>query len=193
MKSQAFKNYLLNRVLLTADELKLIQSLAVEKRVAKKDCVLKAGDVCKDLIFVSKGLMRLVRIDKEGNEHILKFANENRWISDRESYLTGKPANCSIEAIEHSVVLVWRKDDFRNLLAQIPTLKLFMKNLTENSQIANQNRIFSYISTSAEEKYLEFVATNPTVFNRLPLHMVASYLGVTRETLSRLRRCPTKG
>lgn len=185
-----FEKYLSQRITLTCGEFGLIQSFSREKKIAKREFILRRGEICGDVTFIAKGLLRLSRTDDKGNERTLRFATENGWISDRESYLTGRPSNCNIEAIENSEVLFWRKEGFRHLLGQIPVLKQFMKDLMEKSQVVNQNRIFTSISSSAEEKYLQFIENHPAIFNRLPLHMVASYLGVTRETLSRIRRYP---
>lgn len=183
-----FEKYLWERAVVTTKECNLIQSLVLEKKVTRGEFILREGEVARNVIFIAKGLLRLFRIDNKGNEHILRFAIENRWMSDRESYLTGNPSHSNIEALEDSEVLVWEKEDFRFLLKEIPALKQFMKNLVETSQIANQNRVYASISSSAEEKYFQFIEKNPALFNRIPLHMVAAYLGVTRETLSRIRR-----
>ena len=183
-----FEKYLSERATLTNKEFCLIQSLSVEKKIAKREFILREGEIYRNTIFVAKGLLRLFRTDDKGNDHILRFAFENRWISDRESYLTGKPSRSNMEAIENSEVLVWKKEDFDFLLKEIPALKEFMKTLVAKSQIANQNRVYASLSHSAEEKYRQFIEKYPGLFNRVPLHMVASYLGVTRETLSRIRR-----
>jgi len=183
-----FETYLSKQISITSSELNLIQTLCVEQKISKHRFILREGAICDKAIFIARGLVRLYRVDGEGNEHILRFAMENCWISDRESYLTGNPSNANIEAIEDSEVLAWKKEDFRFLLMQIPAFKQFMKNLVEKGQVDSQNRIYSVISTSAQEKYFQFMANHPGVFNRVPLHMVASYLGVSRETLSRIRR-----
>jgi CRP-like cAMP-binding protein len=183
-----FKKYLLDRANFSEEELSLIQSLSIEKKIAKRASILREGEVAEYLIFIQKGLLRIFRSDHNGNTYTLKFAGENRWLSDRESYLTGKPSNFNINATEDSEVLIWKKDDFRFLLNAVPALKQLMKKLTEQSQIAQQNRIYQSISSSAEEKYLQFIAQCPCTFDRVPLHMLASYLGVTRETLSRIRK-----
>ena len=183
-----FEKYLSARAPLTEKEFDLIRSLSREKRIAKRESIVREGEIYRNAIFVTRGLLRLFRTDNEGNEYILRFAFENRWLSERESYLTGKPSQSSIEAIEYSEILVWQKEELDLLLQEIPALKEFMKTLVAKSQIANQNRVYASISHSAEEKYLQFLEKYPGLFNRVPLHMVASYLGVTRETLSRIRR-----
>ena len=124
----------------------------------------------------------------DGNEHIIRFGVENWWISDRESYHTGLPSNCYIEALEDSDVLMWTKDHMTKLTAEIPAIADFVSTLLAKSFHASQNRIFSAISATPEEKYNGFIKAFPNIFNRVPLHMIASYLGVSRITLSRVRK-----
>ena len=183
-----FERYISAKATLTDQDLCLIRSLSVEKTIAKREFVLREGEIARYIFFITRGLLRLLRTDDKGNEYILRFATENSWLSDRESYVTGNPSNAYIDAIEDSEVLMWDKQDFHALLKEIPALKQFMKELVGRSQIANQNRVFTTISGSAEEKYFRFIENHPDTFNRVPLHMIASYLGVTRETLSRIRR-----
>jgi len=183
-----FKKYLSERATLTEAELCLIHSLSVKKKIAKRGFILRKGEISRHTNFVSKGLLRLYRTDHRGDEYILKFADENHWINDRESYLTGQPSTANIEAIEDSEILAWKKSDFDLLLNKIPAFKELMKNLSAKLQIASENRFYTSVSSTAEEKYLQFVIKYPAIFNRVPLQMVASYIGVSRETLSRIRR-----
>ncbi|WP_051584792.1 Crp/Fnr family transcriptional regulator [Pedobacter jeongneungensis] len=185
---EVFKNYLQERISLTGEELRFINSLTSEKRIKKSHFLLQEGEYSKDLIFVAKGILILDRTDQDGKRRILKFATENNWLREKESYSKGTPSSCNIQAIEDSEILIWKKEDFRLLLDGLPPLKQLMKGLIESSQIANQDRIFSSISSSAEEKYLHFIAKHQNILNRIPLFMVASYLGLARETLSRIRK-----
>jgi len=126
-------------------------------------------------------------VGEDGVEHIVRFAVENWWISDRESYNNGYPSKCNIDALENSKIILIDKPDFLHLLMTIPKLKSFIDNLLARSYDAIQNRIIGAISFSTEEKYQNFIERLADIFNRVPLHMIASYLGVTRETLSRVR------
>lgn len=186
--SEIFRNYLFEKSSLTEQEIELIQTKSIERSITKKEIYLNEGEVCRYATFIIKGCMRVYKIDGEGNEYILRFAVENWWISDRESYVTGKPSKFMIDALENSKVLAWKKGDFESLLKKLPAFKEFSENLLAKSFHASQNRIYSNISLTTEEKYLNFIETYPDIFNRVPLHLVASYLGVTRETLSRVRR-----
>ncbi len=150
--------------------------------------MLEEGDVNRHKAFVAKGLLRLYRIDSEGAEHILKFAPENWWISDRESYTTGQPSKSNIDTLEDSEVVLVTKENWDELKVRLPSLKAFEDAILARSSDADQNRIYSTISQSAEQRYEQFAQTHPDIFVRVPLHMIASFLGVSRETLSRIRK-----
>ena len=185
---EIFEKYLSERITLGLEDINLIRRLSIEKKIAKRQFILREGASADYTNFVVKGLLRLYRTDLSGEEYILKFASENHWINDRQSYLTGLAAVANIEAIENSAVLSWKKTDFDYLLNEIPCFKQMMKDLSAKNQVANQDRVYNAISLSSEEKYNLFIEKNAAISNRIPLHMIASYLGVTRETLSRVRR-----
>jgi CRP-like cAMP-binding protein len=117
----------------------------------------------------------------------MQFSPENSWATDPESFDKGTPSNFNIEAIEPSELVYWTKNDLRQLVAAIPGLKSYFDKLISSSGYIFRKRILSSISLTAEEKYEEFVKSYPNIVARVPLHMVASYLGVSRETLSRIR------
>jgi CRP-like cAMP-binding protein len=125
-------------------------------------------------------------------DHTLRFGVDNWWISDQESYNQEKPSQYNIEALAASKVMIWTKAKWEELLHLLPVLKWYNEQLLARSYEASQRRIYSLISSSAEERYTEFQNTYPSVFNKVPLHMVASYLGISRETLSRIRKDFTK-
>ena len=154
--------------------------------------LLHDGEIWKLNCFITTGCFRLYRFDNDGKEHTLRFGVENWWITDQESYNNQTPSEYNIEALAASTVIIWTKTEWDELLATIPALKLFYERLLAKSLEASNRRIYSLVSSSAEEKYLEFQKTYPSVFNKVPLHMVASYLGISRETLSRIRKEFTK-
>lgn len=179
--------YLKKEAGLSDEELELVQQVTIEKKLRKRQYLLQEGDVSNYNCFVVKGCLRLYRIGKDGAEHILRFAIENLWISDCESYNSGLPAKGNIDALEDSELLLIRKRDFDALTYTIPKLQLFRERLDAISYDHSQNRILSNISETAEEKYINFIQLYPEIYNRVPLHMIASFLGVSRETLSRVR------
>jgi len=189
---ETLASYLKEKAGLTKEELDHVQNVTINKRLRKRQYLLQEGEVCHFNCFVAKGCLRNYRVSEDGNEHILRFAVENWWISDQESYNNGTPTKNNIDALENSEVLLIEKQDFTNLLNNIPRFKDFIYALKANSFDASQNRIMSNISDTAEEKYFNFIKNYPDIFNRVPLHMIASYLGVSRETLSRIRNQYTK-
>lgn len=185
---EPFAVYLRNGAGLSDEELQIVKQVTIEKKLRKRQYLLQEGDVSYYNCFVAKGCLRLYRIGKDGSEHILRFAIENWWMSDYESYNSGLPAKGHIDALEDSELLLIRKHDFDMLNNTLPKLKLFRERLDARSYDASQNRIMSNISETAEERYLNFMKAYPETGNRVPLHMIASFLGVTRETLSRVRQ-----
>ncbi len=184
---EAFERYLKEKADLDAEELNAVRAVAIERKIRKRQYLLQDGDVCHYNCFVVKGCLRMYAVGDDGAEHILRFAVENWWISDRESYNNGTPSKCNIDALENCEVILIDKPDFLHLLVTIPKLKNFIDRLLARSYDAIQNRVMGAISYSTEEKYQNFITRFPDVFNRVPLHMIASYLGVSRETLSRVR------
>ncbi len=183
-----FKDYLLEHVDLSDDELKVIEAASVNRHLRKWQPILQNGEVWKIRCYIAEGCLRLYRIDDAGKDHTFRFGINKWWITDAESYNHAKPSKYNIEALAESKVIIWPKEKWTELVNQIPALKEFDEQLWANSYEASQRRIYSLISSSANEKYEEFRKTYPLVFNKVPLHMVASYLGISRETLSRLRK-----
>jgi CRP-like cAMP-binding protein len=179
--------YLRKNALLTDDEIEQFRAKTITKKLRKKQYLLQEGDICHYNCFVAKGCMRLYHVGDNGAEHILKFAIENWWIGDYESYNSGNPAKNNIDALEDSELILIRKSDLDDLVKAIPNFQQFKERLDARSYDASQNRILSNISDTAEKRYENFIKKYPDIFNRVPLHMLASYLGLTRETLSRIR------
>lgn len=190
---EVFEKYLRNWVQISDEEMEQIRLTSTERTLRKWQSILHDGEVWKINCFITSGCFRLYRFSPDGTDHTLRFGVENWWISDQESYNQGKPSNCNIEALSKSTVILWNKPAWEELLQAIPALKLFQEQLFARSLEMSNRRIYSLISSSAEEKYLEFQRTYPSVFNKVPLHMVASYLGISRETLSRVRTGFAKG
>lgn len=183
-----FEAYIKSHVDLPAEELKYMRSLAMEKKLRRRQLLLKEGEVCRHKVFVVKGLLRSYQLREDGTEHIMRFAPENTWMIDHGSYVNQTPSKYNIEALEDAAVILWSRDDFEELMAASPTIKAFSEKVKETSFEAIQERILVNISYTVEEKYENFITSFPEVFGRVPLHMIASYLGVSRETLTRVRQ-----
>ncbi|TSJ36447.1 Crp/Fnr family transcriptional regulator [Mucilaginibacter corticis] len=184
---EAFTTYLQEKAGLDAEEIDAIRTVSIQKKLRRRQYILQEGDVCRYNCFVEKGCLRMYTVGEDGAEHMLRFAIENWWISDRESYNNASPSKCNIDALENCEVILIEKQDFTQLLETIPRFKHYIDGLLARSYDAFQNRIIGAISYTTEEKYHHFIKKFPDIFNRVPLHMIASYLGVTRETLSRVR------
>ena len=182
-----FRKYLADKITLIDQEFELIESVTVFKKLRKRQYFLQEGDVCHFSAFVCKGLLRYYYVDKKGQEHIMQFAPENYWTSDRESMASGMPSKYNIDAIEDSEILLLKKEDFEMIRKTIPAFNDFVNETLKKNVMVLQERIHASISLSAEEKYNNFISKYPAVNNRVPLHMIASYLGVSAETLSRIR------
>lgn len=188
MKFEVFEKYLKEKQTdLTEEDLNRIQAVSIFKKLRKRQYLLQEGNINHHACFIIKGCLRNYHMSEDGIEHILKFAVENWWMSDLESYNNGIPSKNSIDAIEDSELLLIEKNDFKRLVNDIPRFREFWDKLKSKSVDTLQNRIMSNISDTAEEKYFKFIKSYPDIFNRVPLHMIASYLGLSRETLSRIR------
>ena len=187
MMKDKLSAYLHAKVHLSEDEMNQILHAFHEKKLRKHQYLLQEGNVSKQIAFVTKGCLRLYRVDEKDVEHIVQFAFENWWMSDRESYVTGMPSNYHIDAIEDSEVLLCDIDTFNQLGKSIQPLGDLMQSLQSKNFVSVQRRINAALSYTAEQKYQELLTFQPEILQRVPLAMVASYLGITRETLSRIR------
>lgn len=147
-----------------------------------------AGEVCRYHTFVAQGCFRMFGVDDKGFEHNIQFAAENDWIADIGSFHTQKPSQLNIEALEAGVVLQIKQQDLYFLYKNIPKLNLIFKVLIELKYIELQNRVLQNFSSTAEQRYLGFLEQYPHLSNRLPNTQIASYLGITPEFLSKVRK-----
>lgn len=185
---EIFAAYLKENAGLNDEELKLVEAIpVVQKRLRKRQYLLQEGDICHYNCFIASGCLRMYRTGADGIEHILRFGVEHWWMADYESYNFGRPTKNTIDALEDSNLIMIEKEDFEALFRLHPKLQRFRERLEAKSFDVSQNRILSHISETAEEKYENFIKSYPKFHSRVPLHMIASYLGVTRETLSRVR------
>jgi len=172
---------------LNEGEIELIESVFQSKKFGKRQYFLQEGDVCKYTAFIAKGAMRQYTVDDKGEEHIARLSIENWWINDRESLMKEIPSIYFIDAWEDTEALLVTKAAFFDLINHIPSLSEWMKNLDVNFAIASQRRLNAAISLSAEERYHDLEKNYPEFLQRFPQHIIASYLGIKRESLSRIR------
>ena len=189
---EAFKSYLDSKISLTEEQHERIYSKSVVKKLRKRQYLLQEGDIWKNHAFVTMGLVRTYSVDEKGLEHVIAFAMENWWTGDRESLLSGQPSRFNIDAIEDSEIVLIEKHKFETICSEIPAFNDMVNCIIDRSFVASQKRIHDAISTPVEEKYANFIQRYPSFAARVPQNMIASYLGITRETLSRIRHKAAK-
>ncbi len=180
--------HIAEKVQLTDEEFTLATTFFIPKKVRKKQYLLQAGDVCKAIAFVSDGCLRSYTLDDKGEEHIVQFAIDGWWISDLQSMLTSQPATMNIDALEDSQVLLLERSSQEKLCLALPQVEHFFRLLLEGNYNAARMRISDLISSSAEDRYLHFLKTYPDIVQRVPQSQIASYLGITPQSLSRIRK-----
>jgi CRP-like cAMP-binding protein len=171
---------------LTETEIEVIKEVCTPKKLRKRQYFLQEGEVCIRHAFIIKGAMRQYTVDEEGVEHIVRLRIENSWAADRESWANLTPTIYNIDAWEDCNLLLLTKADFLNRLIAIPAFNEMTQKATEDIVLFLQNRL-SMLALSAEERYSELIKTTPDFLQRFPQHIIASYLGITKETLSRVR------
>lgn len=183
---QLFKSINEHTVLTKSDRERL-ESSFIHKSLVRRDLLLREGDVCRRLAFIEGGSMYSYSSDKKGQLNVIQFAFEGWWIADLYSYLTGEPTALTIEALEDCNLLMIDKATNDRLMNEIPAYSTYNRILFQNAYVAKQRRIGFTIGLSAEEKYSRFMKEHPDHLHRLPQHLIASYLGMSPETLSRVR------
>ncbi|HTE23798.1 Crp/Fnr family transcriptional regulator [Flavitalea sp.] len=186
-----FNNY--TSTPLTVREIELIKNTFVSKKIRKKQYFLQEGEVCKYAAFIVKGAMRQYSVDEKGVEHIVRLLIENWWAVDRESFVMLTPTVYNIDAWEDTEILLVTKSDSLKLLDQIPVMAEWTRKLDEHHAFASQKRLNATISFTAEKRYSDLANTYPDFLQRFPQHMIASFLGITKETLSRIRHSAGSG
>ena len=180
--------HLEKKINLTSDEKEIIRTFFMPKKLKKKQFLLTEGSQCTHLAFVTKGLLKAYNTDERANEHISQFSPEGWWTSDMSSFFSDQASFYSIDAIEDSEVLLIASEDFENLMLQVPAMDRYFRILFQNSLITKERRLISSQTHTAEEKYRLVLEQSPEIISRVPQIHLASYLGLTPETLSRLKR-----
>lgn len=181
-------DYFNNILPLDDKEKAFVEEVFKERRVKKRQFLLQEGEICKHNTFVLEGCFKMYLVDPNGKEHNLQFAIENWWIGDIGSFHSDTPTQLNIEALENSIVLQIRKEDQLKLFVDYPKFNRIFRVFTENALISAQRRILQNISSTAEERYLDFLKRYPLFFNRISNVQIASYLGVSPEFLSTIRK-----
>lgn len=186
--TEALIDFFNNYLPLNQEEIALILEKITHRNIKRRQMVLQEGFVCKHYFFVVEGCFKMYGIDNKGNEHNIQFAAEGDWIMDIGSFHTQKPSQLFIEAIEPAEVFQIEQQDLYFLYLNIPKLDRIFKVIVENKFVELQNRVLQTFSSTAEERYLDFLERYSDLASRLPNTQIASYLGITPEFLSKIRR-----
>lgn len=176
------------KISLSHEEKEIVFKHFIPKQLAKKQYLLSEGEVCRNMAFVYSGLLKTFNVDEKGIERVSIFGWEGWWLSDFSSFLTGIKSVSFIDALEDAELLLISKENYEALTLRVPKMDRFFRILYQNSIVTKERRLRNSITYSASERYSEFIETNPEVSNRIPQHLIASYLGIAPETLSRIKR-----
>ncbi|MBH2003059.1 MAG: Crp/Fnr family transcriptional regulator [Sphingobacteriia bacterium] len=178
---------LTKHISLTKEESELVASKFRIVQVKRKKLIMKEGQAARDVAFVLSGCLRSYSVDENGFEHILQFAPVDWWITDMYSFISQKPAFLNVEAITDSEVALLSRADQLDLFDKVPKLERYFRILTENSLVSSRQRLIDNMSLTAKQRYSIFCNTYPSIINDIPQKLIAEYIGVTPEFLSKMR------
>ena len=182
------RTYLEARASFTEDEFAFMRDHFIPTTLPAGEFLQRAGDVTRHAAFVASGCLRSYVIDAGGKEHIIQFAPETWWLADSTSLMTGKPSLYFVDAVEESVLLLIEPAAHQAIIERVPGYAVAFRTGLQKHNAAKDERIVTALSSSAEERYLEFLERYPSLAQRVPQWMLASYLGVSPETVSRIRK-----
>jgi CRP-like cAMP-binding protein len=172
---------------LTEEERQVVLSHFSPKKFRKHQYILQEGDITRHETFIVSGLTRTYEVDDKGQEHVVQFGLEDWWVGDLYSFLTETPTVYNIDCLEETDVLQITKPNLEELYQLVPKLERHFRIILQNAFIASTRRVSSTLIKSAAERYDEFIARYPQIEQRVPNHQIASYLGITPQSLSRIR------
>ena len=187
MNIQPFLSHLSKYITLDTAEEQILLSKIKYRKYLKNQYVVQQGDVCKHESFVITGSVKTFFVDPKGQEHVIAFGIENWWVADLGSYITQSPADFNVQCLENTELVQLSYDNLSTLYKEIPKIERFFRIVLQNAYVASQKRIVENISLSAKERYLKFRETYPEFEQRVPQYLIASYLGITKEFLSKIR------
>lgn len=184
---QSFLDYIDNYISLTAEEEAILLSKIVHRNYLKDQYISQQGDTCKSVNFILSGCTKTFYMDVEGQEHIVMFSIEDWWTSDLGSFITQTPADFNVQCIENTQLIQFTYNNLEELYTEIPKLERLFRKIVERAFIASQKRIIRNFSLAAKKRYQIFKHTYPKIEQRVPQYMIASYLGITKEFLSKIK------
>jgi CRP-like cAMP-binding protein len=187
MQAEIILENIHKNIAISTQEADFFLSLLVEKKVKKRNYLLKDGEICRNSMFVVEGCLRAYTVDENGFEHILQFAPVDWWVADMYSWITQKEGNLSIDALVDSVCLCLSRENQEKLFVEIPKFERYFRIITEKSLVANRQRVLDSLSLTAQQRYEGFCRRYPTLIHTLPQKQIAAYIGVSPEFLSKMR------
>lgn len=182
-----FKN-IAKHISLSDSEIEYVWSLLQEKTLGKKEVVLSQGGTCKKIYFVDEGSLRAYNINEDGKESTIMFAVNDWWITDMDSFINQRPSSLTIATLEDSTILELDYNSLQDLFVKLPKFERFFRILFQNAYIREQRRALHNISMSTEKRYHLFVDKYPAIVEKVTQKQIASYLGVTPEFLSAIKK-----
>ncbi|UZO82528.1 Crp/Fnr family transcriptional regulator [Aquimarina sp. ERC-38] len=179
--------YISQYVTLTEREIQLVFDKTNYRTYLKDQYIIQQGDICKSACFIVSGCTKMFALDKEGQEHIIMFSIENWWTSDLGSFISRLPSQYHVKCLEQTNLFEFTYEALEDLYQEVPKMERFFRKIIERAFVASQKRIFDTFSLTATERYLSFRKTYPEIEQRVPQYMIASYLGITKEFLSKIK------
>ena len=186
--NSTLKKHIFSHITLTDEEWYQFSSAFERIALRKKEKLITVGDTVAHEYFVIKGCLKAYTTDAQENQHIVQFAIEDWWISDFRAFFNEQPAELTIECVENTEVLALKKTDLEALYHEIPKLERFFRIKLTNAFVSMQHRILSSLEKNSTERYTEFLNTYATLEQRIPNYLIANYLGIKPESLSRIRK-----
>ncbi len=185
---KAFFQYLAQYISLSNSEMELLVPYLISRIYLKGQYIVQQGNVCQYDSFVIKGCCRTFHLDQQGQEHVIRFATENWWTADMGSFLNGSPAVYNVQCLEKTEVFQFTYENFQEIFSLVPQFERFFRIIVQNAFVASEKRIVRNFSLDAKHRYLLFSKSYPQLENRVPQYMIASYLGITKQYLSEIRK-----
>ncbi len=187
MDSKPLLDYIAQYVSLSPEEEAILLSKVRFRKYLKHQFVVQQGDVCKFESFVLSGCLKTFYVDPDGQEYVTMFAIENWWTADMGSFITQTAADYNVQCLENSELAQFAFEDLEQLYPQIPKLERFFRIIVQKALVAAQKRVIQNFSLPAKDRYLNFRVQYPQIEQRVPQYLIASYLGITKEFLSKIR------
>ncbi len=187
MNTSPFLKYINKYVNLTPEEETLLLSKIVLRRYLKNQYIVQQNDVCRSANYILSGCTKTFYVDSEGQEHVVMFSIEDWWTSDLGSFITQTPADFNVQCLENTQLVQFTYENLEELYVEIPKLERLFRKIIERAFVASQKRIIRNFSLDAKERYQIFKSAYPKIDQRVPQYMIASYLGITKEFLSKIK------